>query len=154
MQANIDKAALDKLLENVHTLDEKIKDAVFDEITLTALEIESDAKTLCPVVTGRLRASIKAIWDREKFAALVGTNVEYASDVEFGSNNEWQGTFKAKKGGSFVSKKTGETVKYKKGQEFKVQHKRKLAKPFLYPAYFAGIGRLSRNLQNILKDVK
>ena len=117
MQANIDKAALDKLLENVHTLDEKIKDAVFDEITLTALEIESDAKVTCPVQTGRLRSRIKAIWDREKFAALVGTNVEYASYVEFGTSKQ-------------------------------------NAKPFLYPAYFAGIGRLSRNLQNILKDVK
>lgn len=121
MQANIDKAALDKLLENVHTLDEKIKDAVFDEITLTALEIESDAKNIITanksVVTGRLRSSIKAIWDREKFAALVGTNVEYGPYVEFGTAKQ-------------------------------------NAKPFLYPAYFAGIGRLSRNLQNILKDVK
>lgn len=117
MQANIDKQTLDKLLENIHTFDEKIKDAVFEEITLTALEIESDAKTLCPVQTGRLRASIKALWDKKTFSAIVGTNVEYASAVEFGG-------------------------------------KTRLAKPYLYPAYFAGVSKLTRNLENILKDVK
>ena len=61
--------------------DEKKQEAIVREI---ALAIEYEAKRLCPVDTGRLRASITT----EKIDTAtygVGTNVEYAPYVEFGT---------------------------------------------------------------------
>ena len=63
--------------------DEKKQEAIVREI---ALAIEYEAKRLCPVDTGRLRASITT----EKIDTAtygVGTNVEYARAVELGSED-------------------------------------------------------------------
>lgn len=49
-----------------------------------AFEIEKEAKLLCPVDTGRLRASIQTF--EVGFDTYVGTPVEYASFVEFGTS--------------------------------------------------------------------
>lgn len=51
------------------------------------LQVESRAKRLCPVDTGRLRASITSALeqDGDTIKAVVGTDVEYASFVEFGT---------------------------------------------------------------------
>lgn len=52
-----------------------------------AIAVEAAAKRLCPVDTGRLRASIT--WaiehDEQGILAVVGTNVHYAPHVEFGT---------------------------------------------------------------------
>lgn len=51
----------------------------------TGIECEAGAKILCPVDTGRLRASIQYV----KITALscrVGTNVKYAKFVELGTH--------------------------------------------------------------------
>ena len=50
-----------------------------------AYEIEADAKELCPVDTGRLRSSITTALAATYPGAEVGTNVEYAPYVEFGT---------------------------------------------------------------------
>lgn len=55
----------------------------------TALETigmmaETDAKLLCPVDTGRLRNSIAHAVDRT--SVIIGTNVEYAPYIEFGTS--------------------------------------------------------------------
>ena len=51
------------------------------------LRVEGDAKRLCPVDTGRLRSSITTTrgYDRGNCVATIGTNVEYAPYVEFGT---------------------------------------------------------------------
>ena len=48
---------------------------------------ETYAKKLCPVDTGRLRASITHKYEGEE-TELVGTNVDYAPYVELGHNQE------------------------------------------------------------------
>lgn len=53
-----------------------------------ALAIEGEAKRRCPVDTGRLRDSITtaaSVEDDGKIVARVGTNVEYAAAVEYGT---------------------------------------------------------------------
>ena len=52
-----------------------------------AVEIEADAKAGCPVKTGRLRESIEHEVQGAGAAtvARIGTNVDYALAVEFGS---------------------------------------------------------------------
>ncbi len=61
-------------------LPEQIAQAL-EAIGLTA---EAHAKELCPVDTGRLRASISHA--RDDKAAYIGTNVEYAAYVELGTS--------------------------------------------------------------------
>lgn len=56
---------------------------VTDEIGKTAYKIERDAKRACPVDTGRLRGSIST--NLGNLEAEIGTNVEYAPFVEFGT---------------------------------------------------------------------
>lgn len=53
----------------------------------TGVRIQRKAKQKCPVDTGRLRSSIDTALDvsEEGIAVLVGTNVEYAPYVEFGT---------------------------------------------------------------------
>jgi len=49
--------------------------------------VERQAKEDCPVDTGRLRSSITGKQEREgdKIIGIVGTNVEYAPHVEYGT---------------------------------------------------------------------
>lgn len=52
-----------------------------------ALALQSKAQMMCPVDTGRLRQSITA--ERKDIAHWrVGTNVEYAKWVEYGTANQ------------------------------------------------------------------
>jgi HK97 gp10 family phage protein len=56
-------------------------------LTLVVVRVANRAKKLCPVDTGRLRSSLD--WSIElesgKMYGIVGTNVEYAIYVEFGT---------------------------------------------------------------------
>ena len=56
-------------------------------ITTKSLQVERRAKELCPVDTGRLRSSITSQIERDgaTIVGVVGTDVEYASFVEFGT---------------------------------------------------------------------
>lgn len=58
------------------------------ELLRLALKVERRAKRLCPVDTGRLRASITHVLVRSGHGieARVGTNVDYAVHVEFGTS--------------------------------------------------------------------
>lgn len=64
------------------------KDALPDQIAMAleaiGLTAEGYAKKMCPVDTGRLRASISHA--RDDNAAYIGTNVEYAAYVELGTS--------------------------------------------------------------------
>jgi len=61
--------------------DEENIEALLKEV---AFFIEKEAKRICPVDTGRLRASITTE-KVDRLAYAVGTNVEYAPYVEFGT---------------------------------------------------------------------
>ena len=50
------------------------------------LYVEGEAKVRCPVDTGNLRSSISHGSDEEK--ATIGTNVEYAVNVEKGTSKQ------------------------------------------------------------------
>jgi hypothetical protein len=61
--------------------------AVAVDLARRAIRVESRAKQLCPVDTGRLRSSItwRIIYSGGALDALVGTNVEYAIFVHEGT---------------------------------------------------------------------
>lgn len=60
---------------------------VGQDLLRRAVRVESAAKRACPVDTGRLRASITHDLERDSkgLVAMVGTNVDYAPHVEFGT---------------------------------------------------------------------
>lgn len=61
--------------------------AVGKELARRVIKVETAAKRLCPVDTGRLRSSIthEIGEDRQGLVGVVGTDVEYAPHVEFGT---------------------------------------------------------------------
>jgi HK97 gp10 family phage protein len=59
--------------------------AVVPVVNRAALDTQREAKTLAPVDTGRLRASIRPRFYSQGLAADVYTDVEYAPFVEFGT---------------------------------------------------------------------
>ena len=65
----------------------KAKDAAINRaLEKIGGKCETEAKKICPVDTGRLRASITHVRSTsEKDTEIVGTNVEYAPYVELGT---------------------------------------------------------------------
>ena len=65
----------------------EITERLTKNMAKAAFLVEGEAKSLCPVDTGRLRASITSRVETEdsKIVGIVGTSVEYARDVEFGT---------------------------------------------------------------------
>jgi HK97 gp10 family phage protein len=77
----VNRLALDQLLNGP-------SGPVAKELERTAISVERTAKRLCPVDTGRLRSSISHGLEKSPLgglSAVVGTNVNYALPVEFGT---------------------------------------------------------------------
>lgn len=76
----IDRVALAELLSSPNG-------AVGKDLTRRTIKVNNRAKQLCPVDTGRLRASISWRMERDgdQVVGVVGTNVEYAAYVELGT---------------------------------------------------------------------
>ena len=73
----------DKFKNLLKELQEKYPDVLDLALDDTADAMSLTAQRLVPVDTGRLRASINV--KREYLSKVIGTNVEYARDVEFGT---------------------------------------------------------------------
>ena len=111
------KSTLQKIAEK-HP---KVMDQALDD---TADAMSLDAQRIVPVDTGRLRASINV--KREFLVKVIGTNVEYATDVEFGTGPH-----------EIVAKNKKVLANKKKGIIFgrKVRHPGSEPKPFMRPAF-------------------
>jgi HK97 gp10 family phage protein len=81
----LDKVQKDQLSRAINDAIKKAPQEVWDELVVTGLEIENDAKRLTPVQTGRLRSSIQNDRDKRNLSVEIGSNVEYAPAVEFGT---------------------------------------------------------------------
>lgn len=77
----MDRAAVSRLLTGA-------EGPVARDLLKRAISVESTAKRLCPVDTGRLRSSITHAMQRDGLGlrADIGTNVEYAVFVELGTS--------------------------------------------------------------------
>lgn len=64
---------------------EAIEKIAKEELAKTAFRIQAAARSNVPVRTGRLRQSISVNINPDKTVATIGSNVEYASAVEFGA---------------------------------------------------------------------
>jgi HK97 gp10 family phage protein len=67
----------------------KIDEAVQIGLLAAAIQVKGQAQYLVPVKTGRLRQSITITQPiTDKNSILIGTNVEYAPHVEFGTKRQ------------------------------------------------------------------
>lgn len=74
----------------VESISQEIEDEIKQVVAETAYKVEADAKMLVPVDTGHLRRSIATAFPSgdKGFTAQIGTNVEYALFVEFGTSKQ------------------------------------------------------------------
>lgn len=69
----------------------EMQDAVLRALERIGLQAEGYAKDLCPVDTGQLRKSISNAVDEAESTVYIGTNLEYAPFVEFGTGQYAEG---------------------------------------------------------------
>lgn len=117
-----------------------LKGEVKKAVVNGALRIENNAKKLCPVDTGHLKGSIThaQVPSDNGIRVDIGTNVEYAKDVEFGANKEW--THKVRLTEKWAKKYGTDSIT--------VTHQRKIAKPYLFPAFSANAPKVQIDIQN------
>lgn len=65
----------------------RLTEAIVGAVGEASLEVESVAKQLSPVLTGRMRSSIGARIDSDGLGADVIARTEYAEAVEFGTES-------------------------------------------------------------------
>ncbi len=115
----------------------EIDAAIARYLEKVAIAIEGDAKAGCPVDTGHLSASITHEITGDGKTARIGTNVDYALSVEFGSKPHR--IYPKRPGGmlNFYWEKIGQDVTL----PF-VRHPGTPEQPFLRPALFRQRGAL------------
>ncbi|KJK55643.1 HK97 gp10 family phage protein [Saccharothrix sp. ST-888] len=109
--------------------------------TQVAEDMVNTAKSLAPVDTGRLRSSIQAVPEggRFTFRITIGTNVTYASDVEYGTAPH------------VITPKDKKALWWPGARHpvAKVNHPGTRAKPFMRPAIAQAEAALRRHAQGI-----
>lgn len=74
------------ITSNRDLIEQASAEAIARALEAIGLQAEGYAKMKCPVDTGRLRNSITHTYDSFDQKAYIGTNVEYAAYVEFGTS--------------------------------------------------------------------
>ena len=96
-------------LDNFITKLNRLSEADFNEtLNKACLLVENDAKLKCPVDTGQLRQSITH--RIEGTTGIVGTNVEYAPYVEYGTGKHARDGNGRKTPWAYTDPKTGELI--------------------------------------------
>lgn len=75
-----------KIKDNTDIIKAEMQQKVVEALESVGLLAEAQVKAKTPVDTGRLRNSITHDVDMGEQCAIVGTNVEYASFVEYGTS--------------------------------------------------------------------
>ena len=117
--------------DNSQAAKEAINDAVVRFLFQACLLVEGQAVALATVQTARLRNSIDHTVDEDELIGYVGSNVEYAVYVEFGTG-EFAENGQGRKGGWVYQDPSGEWF-FTWGQE---------PQPYLRPAFRQNKGRI------------
>ncbi len=74
---------------NMRELKEDMPAVLESAMQVGGMVIEREARRICPYETGNLRSSIhtEVRQERKEVTAVIGTNVEYAKYVEYGTSN-------------------------------------------------------------------
>lgn len=83
-----------------------LRKRVLDKLEVAGQFVEDSASLLCPVDTGNLRGSITHKVDEIDLSVRIGTNVEYAPYIEFGTGENAENG-QGRKGGWFYFDEKG-----------------------------------------------
>ena len=137
------------LILNLDNLLSKLDD--FADMDLTkpmeqaCLLVENDAKRNCPVDTGQLRSSIRHEIEgvnKEAIVGVVGSNVEYAPYVEYGTGIYARDNNGRKTPWAYTDLKTGKTV-WTHGSH---------PHPYLEPALLANKDNIRKIFREAIKE--
>jgi HK97 gp10 family phage protein len=169
---------LSEVLKRLDTLDAKVQQEVKDEISASALNIQSGAKRLAPVNFGQLRNSIylKEQKVQKGVVFTVGAKASYAPYIEFGTGGkvsipagfeQLASGFKGKKAGTFKDMVQALTLWVRRkgiggGKDKSIAYAIAISilrkgirpQPFLIPAFQTEKPKLIKNILNVLKNVK
>jgi HK97 gp10 family phage protein len=120
----------------------KITEQMYDALELCGQLVEDSAKLLVPVDTGNLRGSITHKLMREENEVRIGTAVEYAPYIEFGTG-EFAENGQGRKGGWFY-------VDDKGNKHFTFGNK---SQPFLRPALYNNKSNIDKIFKETFKSV-
>ena len=113
-----------KFIDHSDEAKEALERATIEWLLQACMMVEGQAVALAPVQTARLRNSIDYVVDEAELIGYVGTNVEYAVYVEFGTG-EFAENGMGRKGGWVYQDESGEWF-FTWGQE---------PQPYLRPAF-------------------
>lgn len=169
---------LSEVLKRLDTLDAKVQQEVKDEISASALNIQSGAKRLAPVNFGQLRNSIylKEQKVQKGVVFTVGAKASYAPYIEFGTGGkvsipagfeQLASGFKGKKAGTFKDMVQALTLWVRRkgiggGNDKSIAYAIAISilrkgirpQPFLIPSFQTEKPKLIKNILNVLKNVK
>jgi|APHM01.1.fsa_nt_gi phage protein, HK97 gp10 family len=116
----------DDFADEIEDLRDDLEQAIDRGVERTAIQVERSAKQNAPVDTGNLRASLR-FQQLALGSYAVGTNVEYAPDVEFGTDPH------------DITPDTKEALKFQNSDgeiifASRVEHPGTPAQPYLRPA--------------------
>jgi len=134
---------LQQLADAAADVEPRIDRALERALERTSLRVERSAKQRAPVDTGTLRASIQTD-DAGQLRKVVGTNVEYAPDVEFGTAPH------------VIEPNDAEALQFTvDGEEVfaaRVEHPGTEAQPFLRPALREHEDTLAREIRDAVRE--
>jgi HK97 gp10 family phage protein len=113
-----------------------VRQRVIDKLDVAGKFVEDSAKLLVAVDTGNLRGSITHKVDEQELSCRIGTNVEYAPYLEFGTG-EFAENGQGRKGGWFFTDADGKT-------HFTLGNK---PQPFLRPALLENKAAIKKMLE-------
>ena len=121
---------------------ERLKKAAAKWLLQACILVEGQAVLLAPVATSRLKQSIDYIVDDDELVRYVGTNVDYAIYVEFGTG-EFAENGNGRKGGWMYKDPSGEWF-FTWGIE---------PQPYLRPAFRQTKGQIEALAKSIFGEV-
>lgn len=154
IQITLQKYQVERISKLISSLPHsKVEPALDRGCAKAAAFLEGEAKRLCPVDTGRLRNSITHTVDKSKTAYIItiGTNVEYAAYVEFGTGPVGEASTKGKNLPINIAyRRTGWSYPYKDSFRYT---RGQPARPYMYPALINNRGNVAAIIEDSLKEV-
>lgn len=134
-----DGDVFDEFADEIEDLRDDLTDGIDSGVATTAAQVERSAKQRVPVDTGNLRASLR-FRRRAPATYAVGTNVQYAPDVEFGADPH------------VITPNQAEALRFEDANgepvfAARVEHPGTPAQPFLRPALREHESDLTENIE-------
>lgn len=145
---------INSIINNLEVFESGLGEVIQKALGLELKRIQADAKRLAPVDTGQLRNSIVTNVERDSeldFVGTVGTNVNHAPYVEFGTGPVGEKSTKYAPPDMTLSYRSDGWVFPTDDGEFRYTEGQP-AKPFLYPAYKQNEEKVKKGIANAVKN--